>query len=138
MTDKPRKNIAAIVTTYYPRSHADVIPTKYMAGFPTDEGLKLPRVNLASMYIDQKNERDIGYQLAERYNIPVYTSMLKALTLEGGELAVDGVLLIGEHGDYPYNEFNQHMYPRRHLFEQICGVFASSGHSVPVFLGSFA
>ena len=25
------------------------------------------------------------------------------------------------------------MYPRRHLFEQICGVFASSGHSVPVF-----
>ena len=133
MTDKPRKNIAAIVTTYYPRSHADVIPTKYMAGFPTDEGLKSPRVNVASMYIDQKSERDIGYQLAERYNVPVYTSILKALTLEGGELAVDGVLLIGEHGDYPYNEFNQHMYPRRYLFEQICGVFASSGRSVPVF-----
>ena len=25
------------------------------------------------------------------------------------------------------------MYPRRYLFEQICGVFASSGRSVPVF-----
>lgn len=37
--------------------------------------------------------------------MPIYPSIVKALTLGGSELAVDGVLLIGgEHGDYPWNE----------------------------------
>ncbi|HIM55802.1 MAG TPA: hypothetical protein EYM39_03775, partial [Candidatus Latescibacteria bacterium] len=30
----------------------------------------------------------------------------------------DAVLLIGEHGDYPWNERGRHMYPRRYFFEQ--------------------
>lgn len=130
---KNRKKIAAIITTYFPNSHADVIATKYMEGFPTDEGLREPRVNLVSIYLDQIDERDIGVALAEDYNVPIYPSIRQTMTLGGNELAVDGVLLIGEHGDYPHNEFEQHMYPRRYMFEQICGVFASSGRSVPVF-----
>ncbi len=128
-----RKNIAAIITTYFPHSHADVIATKYMEGFPTDEDLREPRVNLVSIYLDQIDGRDIGVALAEDHNVPIYPSIRQTLTLGGNELAVDGVLLIGEHGDYPHNEFEQHMYPRRYMFEQICGVFASSGRSVPVF-----
>ena len=127
------KKIAAIITTYFPNSHADVIATKYMEGFPTDEGLREPRVNLVSIFLDQIDKRDIGVALAETHNVPIYPSIRQTLTLGGNELAVDGVLLIGEHGDYPHNEFEQHMYPRRYMFEQICGVFASSGRSVPVF-----
>ena len=128
-----RKKIAAIITTYFPHSHADVIVTKYMRGFPTDEEHRAPRVELASIYLDQIDSRDIGVGLADQHNIPIYPSIRQALTLGGNELAVDGVLLIGEHGDYPYNEFGQHMYPRRYMFEQICGVFTSSCRSVPVF-----
>jgi hypothetical protein len=128
-----RKKIAAIITTYFPRSHADVIVTKYMKGFPTDEGLKPPRVDLASIYIDQISPQDIGQGLAKAHNVPIYPSIRAALTLGGNELAVDGVLLIGEHGDYPHNEIGQHMYPRRYMFEQICGVFASSKRAAPVF-----
>ena len=128
-----QKKIAAIITTYFQHSHADVIVTKYMKGFPTDEGHRMPRVELVSIYLDQIDSRDIGIGLAEEHNVPIYPSIRQALTLGGGELAVDGVLLIGEHGDYPHNEFEQHMYPRRYMFEQICGVFASSGRSVPVF-----
>lgn len=128
-----RKKIAAIITTYFPHSHADVIVTKYMTAFPTDEGLHEPRVTLASIYLDQIDKRDIGVGLAAKHNVPIYPSIRQALTLGGKELAVDGVLLIGEHGDYPHNEIGQHMYPRRYMFEQICGVFASSGRSVPVF-----
>ena len=128
-----RKKIAAVITTYYPRSHADVIVTKYMKGFPTNERFRQPRVELVSIYLDQIDPRDIGCGLAEAHDIPIYSSIRQALTLGGNELAVDGVLLIGEHGDYPYNELEQHMYPRRYLFEQICGIFASSGRSVPVF-----
>lgn len=128
-----KKKVAAIITTYFPNSHADVIATKYMKGYPTDEDLQPPRVELVSIYLDQIDPRDIGVGLAEEHNVPIYQSIRQALTLGESELAVDGVLLIGEHGDYPHNEYEQHMYPRRYMFEQICGVFASSGRSVPVF-----
>ena len=128
-----RKKIAAIITTYFPNSHADVIVTKYMKGYSTDKGHLAPRVDLVSIYLDQIDSRDIGVDLAAENNVPIYPSIRQALTLGESELAVDGVLLIGEHGDYPHNEFEQHMYPRRYMFEQICGVFASSGWSVPVF-----
>ena len=127
------KKVAAIITTYFQHSHADVIATKYMKGFPTDTGLQMPRVELVSIYLDQVDDRDIGVGLAAEHNVPIYPSIRQALTLGGSELAVDGVILIGEHGDYPHNEIGQHMYPRRYMFEQICGVFASSGSSVPVF-----
>jgi hypothetical protein len=46
---------------------------------------------------------------------------------------VDGVLLIGEHGDYPLNEKGQQLYPRRCFFEQIAAVMATTRRSVPVF-----
>lgn len=128
-----KKKVAAISTTYFPNSHADVIATKYMKGYPTDEDLRPPRVELVSIYLDQIDPRDIGVGLADEHNVPIYQSIRQALTLGESEIAVDGVLLIGEHGDYPHNEFEQHMYPRRYMFEQICGVFASSGRSVPVF-----
>jgi len=128
-----RKKIAAIVTTYFPASHADVIVTKFLKGFPTDDGLISPNVDIASMYMDQIHENDIGIKLANHYGVPIYTSIRKALTLDSRELAVDGVILIGEHGDYPLDEKGRQLYPRRYFMEQICGVFASSGRSVPVF-----
>ena len=128
-----RKKVAAIITTYFPNSHADVIATKYMKGYPTDDGNIPPRVDLVSIYLDQIDSRDIGVDLAAENDVPIFPSIRQALTLGESELAVDGVLLIGEHGDYPHNEFEQHMYPRKYMFEQICGVFASSGRSVPVF-----
>ncbi|MCY4401992.1 MAG: hypothetical protein OXD54_05385 [Candidatus Poribacteria bacterium] len=128
-----RKKIAAINTVYFPNSHADVIVTKYMAGYPTDEGHRAPRVELTSIYLDQIEARDIGVGLAEEHKVPIYASIRQALTRGESDLTVDGVLLIGEHGEYPHNEFGQHMYPRKYMFEQICGVFASSGRSVPVF-----
>jgi hypothetical protein len=128
-----RKKIAAILTTYFPASHADVIVTKFLKGFPTDDGLISPNVDIVSMYMDQIHENDIGIKLANHYGVPIYTSIRKALTLDSRELAVDGVILIGEHGDYPLDEKGRQLYPRRYFMEQICGVFASSGHSVPVF-----
>ena len=128
-----RKKIAAIVTTYFPASHADVIVTKFLKGFPTDDGLLPPQVDVVSMYMDQIHERDVGMELAKEHNVIIYPSIPRALTLDGKELAVDGVLLIGEHGDYAWNEKMQHLYPRRFFLEQTCGVFATSGRSVPVF-----
>ena len=128
-----RKKIAAIITEYRLRSHADVIVTKYLKGFPTDEGFFEPRVDIASMYIDQFPAKDTGRQIAAEHGVPIYPSIAKALCLGGGELAVDGVLLIGEHGDYAWNEKEQHLFPRKYFMEQICGVMSTSGRAVPVF-----
>ena len=129
---EPRK-IAAIVTTFFANSHADVIVTKFARGFPTDDGLLPPQVEVASMYMDQTHANDIGQSLARDCGIPIYQSIPATLCLGGNELAVDGVLSIGEHGDYAYNEKGQRLYPRRHFLEQICGVLATSGRVVPVF-----
>ena len=128
-----RKKIAAVITEYRVPAHADVIVGKFIKGFPTDDGLIEPQVDIVSMYLDQIPDNDIGLQVSKEYDIPIYHSISAALCLGGSELAVDGVLSIGEHGSYAYNEKGQHMYPRRFFFEQICGVFSTSGRSVPVF-----
>jgi hypothetical protein len=94
------KRIAAIITEYRPRSHADVIVTKFLKGFPTDEGLIPPQVEIVSMYVDQFAENDLSRQYAAEHNVPIYNSIPRALTLGGDKLDVDVVLLIGEHGDY--------------------------------------
>jgi len=42
---------------------------------------------------------DIGVALAEQHGVPVYPSIRQTLCCGGEQLAVDGVLMIGEHGD---------------------------------------
>ena len=68
------------------------------------------------------------------YGIERCGSVGEALTLGTGKLAVDGVLLLLEHGDYPLNERRQKLYPRYEYLEQVVEVFRESGRSVPVFL----
>ena len=131
MSDRLR--VAAIITIYHPKSHADVIVTKFLKGMSTDEGLLAPEIEIVSIYLDHALENDIGLGLAEEYGVPVYPSIRRALHAGANELNVDAVLLVGEHGDYPWNERGRHMYPRRYFFEQIAGVFGESGRSVPVF-----
>ena len=128
-----RKKIAAIITEYRVPAHADVIVGKFIKGFPTDAGLLEPQVDIVSMYLDQIPTNDIGVQVSKEYDIPIFPSISSALCLDTNELAVDGVLSIGEHGSYAHNEKEQHLYPRRFFFEQIAGVIASAGRAVPVF-----
>ncbi|MDP7129333.1 MAG: hypothetical protein QF437_02540 [Planctomycetota bacterium] len=128
-----RKKIAAVITTYYPRSHADVLLGKFLEGFPTDDGHVDPRVDVASVYMDQRHKDDMCYGLSEKHGFRMCESIREAMILDEKELAVDGVLIVGEHGDYPWNRREQHLYPRKYFFEQVTGVFEESGRSVPVF-----
>jgi len=127
--------IAVITTVWFPLSHADVIVTRWVKPFPTDEncGWSKPHSKIASAYIEQKPHNDIGMSFCVDKGIFLAESIADALTLGTGRLAVDGVLLIGEHGDYPDNEFGQKLYPRKRLFDAIVKVFHTTGKSVPVF-----
>src|SRR5262249_20179602 len=67
------------------------------------------------------------------FGIRVTRSIAEALTDGGNELAVQGVLLIGEHGNYPRNEKGQILYPRFEMLQQVVDVFRQCGRAVPVF-----
>ncbi|MEX2262135.1 MAG: hypothetical protein WD696_09300 [Bryobacteraceae bacterium] len=129
-----RKKIAALSTTYHVRSHTDNFVTRFLEGYWINEKYHQPQCDIVSLYMDQIHPADIGQRLSAAYGFPVKKSIAEALTLGGPKLAVDGVLLVAEHGRYPTNEKNQHLYPRYKFFEQVTDVFRKSGRSVPVFV----
>ena len=109
---KEPKRVAAIVTEYRRHSHADVIIGKILEGFLHD-GKEFPRMRLVSMHVDQSPEGDMSRALAKKHKFTIYDSIAGAVTLGKKEVAVDGVLCIGEHGKYKTNERGQILYPRR-------------------------
>ena len=131
--DPPPKRIAAIITEYRPGSHGDVIIGKYLEGFNQDERPPYPRSKIVSMFLEQFPDKDISRERARKFNVPIFRTVADALTLGAERLAVDGVILIGEHGDYPFNDKEQRLYPRFEMFLKITDVFRQSGRSVPMF-----
>jgi hypothetical protein len=127
-----RKPIAVVATVYRTMSHAYHIANRFLFGYQLGGGLHVPRHYLASMYLDQVPENDQSDWLARDCGVKVTRKVADALTVNG-KLAVDGVLLIGEHGNYPRNDKGQILYPRLELLEQIADVFRRTGQSVPVF-----
>lgn len=128
-----KKRVAAIVTEYRPHSHADVIVGKLAEPFLLDGVLTEPRLDVVSLYTDQVPENDMSREVAARHNIPIVDSIAEALTLGGADLAVDGVVLVGEHGRYPKNARGQILYPRRRFFEETVAVMRRCGRVVPIF-----
>lgn len=126
------KTVAAIATVYHKWSHCDVILGKILEGYLYDGGDK-PDLRLVSLYVDQVHKNDMCRDLAAKHGFRLCKTMSEALLLGGEKLAVDGVLLIGEHGEYPDNDKGQKLYPRRKFFEAVAEVFKKSGTSVPVF-----
>lgn len=126
------KSVAAIVTVYHHLSHADVIVGKIIEGFNYDNKAR-PNLRVASLYVDQFPKNDMSRGIAKQYKIPMFDSIEGAVTLGQKRVAVDGVLSIGEHGNYPTNKRGQLLYPRRRFFEAATDVFAKHKRVVPMF-----
>ena len=109
------------------------IGTKLFLGIPTDDGMVAPQIKIVSVYIEQVGANDTGIKIAGMNDTPVYPTVEEALTLGGDKLAVDAVIYIGEHGEYPYNRLGMKLYPRMNYLERIFRVFDASNRSVPVF-----
>ncbi len=129
----PRKNIAFLGTEVRLHSHAQHFLDRMTLGYAWAGGWQKPRVDVASVFIDQFPEGDLGRERVKRRGLQQYPTIAEALTLGGSKLAVDGVVIIAEHGDYPRNEKGQTLYPRYEWFKEVVKVFESSGRAVPVF-----
>jgi hypothetical protein len=128
-----RPRIAALSTTYHVRSHSDNFITRFLEGYWINERYYPTPCDIVSLYLDQVHPADIGYRLSTAYGFPVVKSIAEALTLGTGKLAVDGVLMIAEHGNYPFNDKQQQLYPRFEFHQQVVDVFRKSGRAVPVY-----
>lgn len=126
------KSVAAIITAYEHGLHADVLCGKIMEGWQQDGGPG-PALTLASMYVEQFTERDMARPLAAKHNVPLFDTIEGAVTVGTQSIPVDGVIVIGEHGDYPHNEKGQHLYPRRRFIAGVADAFEKYGQVVPVF-----
>jgi hypothetical protein len=134
---KAHPKIAALASVYYYLSHAYHIVGRFIDGFPVHDGhgLHKPPFEVASLFIEQTSAAtDLGRAKARQHGIRQSPTIADALTLGTGKLAVDAVLLIAEHGDYPYNEKLQKLYPRGKFFREVLEVFRKSGQVVPVFI----
>lgn len=128
----PPKSVVAVLTAYSKGLHADVLIGKILEGWKQDGGPG-PALKLAGMYVDQFSAGDLARPMAEKYNIPIYDTIEQAVTTGGDTITVDGVISIGEHGDYPWNDKGQHLYPRRRFFKEISDTFEKQDRVVPVF-----
>lgn len=128
-----RKKIALIGTEVRTHSHAQHFIDRFLLGYAWKGGWYKPEVDLVSLSIDQFPEGDLSRAQAARFDVPIYPTIADALTMGTGSLAVDGVVIIGEHGSYPRNEIGQTLYPRHDFFKQVVSVFEETGKSVPVF-----
>src|SRR5437773_513603 len=128
-----RKPVATVCTVFRPLSHAYHIAGRFIRGYPRDGRLHVPGHYVRSLCVDQVPDNDLSREVGREFDIHVTRSIADALTLGGDKLAVEGVLLIGEHGNYPRNDKGQILYPRYEMMEQIVSVFRKTGQSVPVF-----
>jgi hypothetical protein len=131
-TQTKPKSVAVVVTTYQKGLHGDVLIGKILEGWNHDGGPG-PALTVASMYVEQFTDRDMARPLAEKHNVPLFDTIEKALTVGGDRIPVDGVISVGEHGTYPFNDKEQHLYPRRRFFEGITETFKKYDRVVPVF-----
>lgn len=136
MIEAPKKTVkvAGVTTVYRVNSHADMLLGRIaQTDTVNDRGDRLP-LELSSVYAEQVPENDISRRLAAEGRFRIAGSIAEALTGSSGKLAVDGVFLVAEHGEYPESDTGQFIFPKRPMFEEIVKVFRESGRVAPVFL----
>jgi hypothetical protein len=128
-----KKKLAVVTNIWTYRSHAWHMAERFLHGYPVEGKWHHPPVEVVSAYVDQTPDSDLSRDRAKEFGFKIYPTIAEALRCGGDKLAVDAVLLIGEHGKYPRNEFNQIQYPRYEFFKKIVEVFEKDGRTTPVF-----
>jgi hypothetical protein len=133
-TKPARPKVAAIFTAMTHRSHAHVILENFLEPHLFNGEMIPPLVDVVSFYADQFPEEEMARGVAKEYGIPIFPTVAEALTLGKKDLAVDAILLIGEHGKYPVNDNGVTQYPRKRLFDDCVKVIKAAGRPIPMFI----
>lgn len=132
--EPPIKRVAMINSIYRFRSHAYHLGRRILHGYHREAVHHQPALKLVRMFNDQYPADDMSRAEAPRYGYEVVKTPAEALGPTAGKLDVDAVLLVVEHGDYKTNEYDQVLYPRYELFQEVVKVFEAAGRAVPVFV----
>ena len=127
------KRIAVIGSTYTYLSHVQHIADRFLVGYPYRGTWHHPDMKVVSLYIDQKPAGDLSQERAREFGFQVYPTVAQALRCGGDKLAVDAVLIVAEHGNYPRNDKGQILYPRYEFFKSCVDVFEQDGRVVPLY-----
>jgi hypothetical protein len=129
-----RPQLAAVVTAISKYLHPQHIVDRFLEGYGWNGEYHHPQMDLVSLYVDQRKKGDLAQDRADRFpQLKIYPTIEGALTLGTGKLAVDGVVVVGEHGNYPRSDTGIPMHPHYEFFDAITKVFRASGRSVPYF-----
>ena len=129
-----RPRIAALTTIYHKYSHSQHIIDRFLDGYGWESRHHRPPMDVVALYVEQVGENDLSRERSGRHpEMKIYPTIADALTQGGSQLAVDAVLLIGEHGKYPVNEKGQKLYPRYEYFQQVVEVYRQTGKTAPLF-----
>ncbi|HEV8058960.1 MAG TPA: hypothetical protein VGP68_03760, partial [Gemmataceae bacterium] len=128
-----RKRLAVVTTEWRYQSHAWHMAERFLVGYPVNGAWHNPPIDVVAAYVDQTPENDLSRKRSKEFGFPIYPTIAEALRVGGKKLAVDAVLVIGEHGKYPKNSLGQTLYPRYEFFKKIVAVFKGDGRTVPLF-----
>ena len=128
-----RRRVALITTIVRKCSHGQHFVDRLLEGYGWQGQHHTSPLDLVSLYVEQFPETDVSRERARRHGVKLFPTIAEALTLGGSQLAVDGVLIIGEHGDYPRDAKGQPLYPRFRFFKDTVRTFERMGRAVPVF-----
>ncbi|MCS7026614.1 MAG: hypothetical protein NZV14_17595 [Bryobacteraceae bacterium] len=128
-----RPRVAIIMNVYFPNSHADVFVGRLLEGYRLNGVSHRPRLKTLSFFCDQFPNNDMAREQAQEYGVKLFPDIPSALRLGGPKLAVDGVAIIGEHGDYPRTPRGNVMYPRAKWFDAVAEVMEQDGRIIPIF-----
>lgn len=120
-----------ITTVYRYLSHGQHMGDRFLVGYPHNGAWHMPGAKIVSLYVGQKFEGDLGEAGANEFGLRVYPTIAETLRCGGKKIAVDSVLIIAEHGDYPVNDIGQKLYPRYEFFQLCVKVFEQDERAAP-------
>src|SRR5262245_55238123 len=101
-----RSPVAVLASVYRPLSYAYHLAGRFLHGYPRDGGQHTPAHYVHALWVDQVPENDLSRDVGREFGVRRARTVGDAL-VENGRLAVDGVLIVAEHGNYPRNDKGQ-------------------------------
>lgn len=128
-----REPIAVLGTVYRPLSCMYHLAGRFLHGWPEDSHLHIPSQYVSTLWVEQAPENDVSRTLAREFHFRKTRTIHEAL-IDDHRLAVRGVMIIAEHGNYPRNDMGQVLYPKFDIFAQVVAAFHEVGQVCPVYV----